>query len=69
MSDAPAPASPPLEVETPPLPPVADATAAAAGPALPPPALPPPASPAPALPPPPAVPTAGAVGNLQIARK
>ena len=66
MSDAPAPASPPLEVETPPLPPVADA---AASPALPPPALPLPASPAPALLPPPAVPTARAVGNLQIACK
>ena len=68
MSDAPAPASPPLEVETPPLPLVADAAAAASS-ALPPPALPPPASPAPALLPPLAVPTARAVSNLQIACK
>ena len=69
MSDAPAPASPLLEVETPPLPPVADAAAASAGPALLPLALPPPALPTPALPSPLAVPTARAVSSLQIACK
>lgn len=41
MSDTPAPASPLLEVETPPLLLVADAVTATASPALPPPALPP----------------------------
>ena len=69
MSELSAPPSP-LEVRTPPLPPVADDAAAAAAPALPPPALPAPPPPAPPPPAPPlAVPTAGTVGNIQVVCK